>query len=202
MRHCAIVLALLAAACGDYPDRSALEHDTPEATVDAADLKILGDVPEFTFLERSGKPLEKKSLKGRVWIAAFIFTRCTTICIPMCGEMRALQDDFEEEKDFAIVATTVDPAYDTPAVLTEFAKIQGARRDRWYFLTGKHDDIKAFEYEGLKVPGDPENIRMHSNYFVLIDRQGKIRGYYQQSDAERMDKLRLDIKALLVEKAP
>ncbi|MHC5051571.1 MAG: SCO family protein [Planctomycetota bacterium] len=65
------------------------------------------EVPEFSFLERGGRPYGLKDLKGKVWVASFIFTRCRTTCIPMCGEMMELQDEFEDEPDFRIVATTV-----------------------------------------------------------------------------------------------
>ncbi|MHC4340189.1 MAG: SCO family protein [Planctomycetota bacterium] len=203
MRHVAILLLLLAAACGDGASTPAvIEHDTADGTVESTDLLKLREVPAFDLTERDGKAFGKEAMAGKVWVACFIFTRCQGICIPMCDEMKRLQDEFREEKDFAIVATSVDPAYDTPDVLRRFATKKGAEEGRWFFLTGGAETIKEFAYEGLKLPGHPLEIKFHSNYLVLVDRQGTVRGYYKQAEIERMEKMRKDIRVLLAEKTP
>ena len=79
--------------------------------------------------------------------------------------------------------------------------MQGAAAGRWYFLTGTKEEIRKFSHDGLKVPGHPDDMLMHSDYFVLVDREGVIRGYYRQSDRERMERLREDARALLGGKA-
>ena len=159
-------------------------------------------VPEFSFLERGGRPYGLKDLKGKVWVAAFIFTRCRTTCIPMCGEMMELQDEFEDEKDFRIVATTVDPAHDTAERLKKFGEGYGADPERWLFLTGKSEDIKAFAHGGLKIQWHPDDPLIHSTYFVLVDREGRIRDYFNQTRREEMERLRQVIRTLLLEKTP
>lgn len=153
-------------------------------------------------LERSGKPMDIEDLKGKVWVASLIFTRCTTTCIPMCGEMVALQEEFKDEPDFRIVATTVDPAYDTADVLDKFGKSYGADPDRWYFLTGKAEDIRTFAVESLRLPWNADDPVTHSVHFVVVDREGKIRDYFQQPRPEEMKRMRTVIKEVLAGKAP
>jgi protein SCO1/2 len=182
------ILLLLAAACAPAPP----PLPPPPA---------LAQVPPFRFVECRGGTLDREALLGRVWVASFIFTRCTSICVPMCAEMRELQDDLADEPAFAIVSVTVDPANDTPEVLKDFARVQEAAKDRWYFVTGTKEEIRAFSHDGLKVPGHPDDMLLHSDYFVLVDREGAIRGYYRQSERERMEKLRQDVRALLGGKA-
>ena len=160
------------------------------------------EVPAFSFLERGGRPYGLEDLKGKVWVASFIFTRCRTTCIPMCGEMMDLQDEFEDEKDFRIVATTVDPENDTAERLAKFGQGYGADPERWLFLTGKAEDIKAFAHGGLKIQWHPEDALIHSTYFVLVDRQGRIRDYFNQTRREEMERLRKVIRSLLAEKTP
>jgi cytochrome oxidase Cu insertion factor (SCO1/SenC/PrrC family) len=160
------------------------------------------EVGEFRLLERSGEPLTDKDLKGKVWIASLIFTNCQTTCIPMCGEMEALQEEFADEPDFRIVAITCDPARDTPEVLDAFGKKYDADPGRWYFLTGKAEEIRRFAVGGLRLPWKEEDALTHSVDFVLVDRDGRIRDYFRQSQPDRMKLFRDVIRQVLAEKAP
>jgi protein SCO1/2 len=185
-------LPLLALACEK-------EEPIGKARVEeSADVRV----GAFDFLERSGKPFSDKDLKGKVWVGALIFTRCTTSCIPMCAEMADLQDDFKDEPDFRIVATTVDPAHDTAEVLDKFGKSYDANPERWYFLTGKIEDIRKFAVEGLRLPWKAEDPITHSIDFVLVDRNGRIRDYFRQTKPDEMKRMRAVIKELLAEKTP
>ncbi|NJN14557.1 MAG: SCO family protein [Planctomycetes bacterium] len=161
------------------------------------DLGQLGQVPEFNLLERAGVPLGLKELKGKVWVAMFIFTRCQGPCVAMCMEMNRLQDEFRDEEEFALVATTVDPAYDTPEVLRKHAARFEAQEGRWYFLTGTRELIREFAVDGLHVPWREEDPLTHSERFVLVDRTGQMRGFYQLTETGRMKKLREDIRSVL-----
>jgi len=187
----ALLLALLASCEKEQP----IGKSRLEASNDVR-------VGAFDFLERSGRPLSDKDLKGKVWVGALIFTRCTTSCIPMCGEMSMLQEDFEDEPDFRIVATTVDPAHDTAEVLDKFGKSYDADPERWYFLTGKAEDIRKFAVEGLRLPWKEEDPVTHSIDFVLVDREGRIRDYFRQTKPEEMKRMREVITQLLAEKTP
>jgi protein SCO1/2 len=141
-------------------------------------------------------------MTGKVWVASLIFTRCTTTCIPMCGEMADLQDDFAEDPDFRIVAITVDPAHDTAEVLDKFGKSYDADPGTWYFLTGKIEDIRKFAVEGLRLPWKAEDPVTHSIDFVVVDRDGRIRDYFRQTKPDEMRRMRAVIRELLAGKAP
>lgn len=154
-------------------------------------------VGAFDFLERSGKPLSDKDLKGKVWVGALIFTTCPTICPRMCLEMAELQEEFQDEPDFRIVATTVDPARDTADVLAKFGKSYGADPDRWYFLTGRKEDIRKFALEGLRIPWNHEEEVAHSPDFVLVDRDGRILDYFRQLEPDQMKRMREVIRGVL-----
>ena len=193
MRTALLLGALLGTACTEHQPEGKIQIEKGEP------LEIGG---KFHFLERSGKPLSTEDLKGKVWVGSLIFTRCTTTCIPMCAEMADLQDDFADEPDFRIVATTVDPLYDTAEVLDKFGKSYGADPERWYFLTGKIEDIRKFAVEGLRLPWKEEDALTHSVHFVLVDRDGKIRDYFQQTRPEEMKRMRSVIRDMLAEKAP
>lgn len=186
------LLPLLAVACErNEPVGKARIEEGAEVRVGA-----------FNFLERAGRPLSDKDLKGKVWVASLIFTRCTTTCIPMCAEMADLQEDFAEDPDFRIVATTVDPAHDTAEVLDKFGKTYDADPDRWYFLTGKMEDIRQFAVEGLRLPWNPDEAIVHSIDFVVVDRDGRIRDYFRQTKPDEMKRMRTVIRGLLAEKTP
>ncbi len=194
MRTGAIFILCLAAACGESEKRGPVG-----ARIEKKDALR---VPPFSFLERQGVPVGRDTLKGKVWLASLIFTRCQTSCIPMCGEMVELQDEFADAPDFRLVSTTVDPAYDTRAVLEEFAQGYGADPERWLFLTGKRKDIRKFAHEGLKIQWKDEDPLIHSTYFVLVDRDGTIRDYFNQTDKEEMQRMRSVIREVLAEKTP
>jgi protein SCO1/2 len=159
------------------------------------------EVGAFELLERSGKPLSEKELKGKVWVGALIFTTCTGPCPAICFEMAKLQEDFKDAPDFRLVTTTVNPAHDTADVLAKFAKGYDADPDRWYFLTGKGEDIERFAINGLRLAADTTKVG-HSPDLVLVDRNGRIRDYFHQTDAADMKRLRGVIRGLLAEKAP
>lgn len=182
------LLLLLALAC-DAPK--------PEGKPRQGGLSAAIEVPNFTFLEAQDRAFGLKDLKGKVWICSFIFTRCKTHCPPMAFEMSELQDEFLKE-DFKILSVTVDPAYDQPEQMAEYLENYDARSERWYFVTGRRKDILAF-MRAMKINSDPEEPLNHSIHFVLVDKMGKIRDYYAQTDHERMKTLREDIKTLLAE---
>jgi protein SCO1/2 len=157
-------------------------------------------VPDFSLTERSNRPVTHKDLNGQVWVADFIFTRCPGICPVMSSKMQKLQERLPRE--IRLVSFSVDPSHDTPEVLTEYAKRYNADAERWLFLTGDPEVIQELSVGGFKLALDPtggteaEPIT-HSSRFVLVDRQGHIRGYYGTEEADALDRLIADAKKLL-----
>jgi cytochrome oxidase Cu insertion factor (SCO1/SenC/PrrC family) len=166
-------------------------------------------VGDFAFTERSGQTVTQDSLRGRVWIAACFFTCCTDSCPKLSGSLARLQHELAGEPDVRLVSLTVDPARDTPATLSRYAEVYRADADRWLFLTGSAEQVHAFVQGRLKLgvaentgPGATPGTRvLHSPKLTLIDRRGRIRGYYDGTDPEAVARLR-DAAGRLAGEAP
>ncbi len=169
---------------------------------------MLGILPDFSLTERNGEPFGLKDLRGQVWVADFIFTNCAGTCPIMTTAMTEIQQIALAERldDVKLVSITVDPERDTPEVLQRFADGYGALKGRWYFLTGEGAAIQQLANNGFLLSaatsgGSAEEPIIHSNRFVLIDRQGRIRGYYDGTDEAGVAQLLQDIKKLYREEA-
>jgi protein SCO1/2 len=183
---CALALALCAAA--------------PAMAEDGSGLPELGQVPDFALTGHDGKPVTRASLEGAAWIADFIFTRCAGQCPMMSQRMRQLQQTLNKA-DVRLVSFTVDPTHDTPEALTAYARQFEAVPGRWKFVTGDRDAIWALARDGFRVgvadeAGTPEEPIAHSIRFILVDRRGVIRGYYDATDEAAMTRLVRDVKRL------
>ena len=162
---------------------------------------VLGEVPDFALVNRDGQPVRRADLAGAPWIADFIFTRCGASCPMMSLRMARLERELPADLGVRFVSISVDPEHDTPEVLQEYAESFGAP-GRWLFLTGDKPQIYRLSKEGFKLalddamPVSPDEPILHSTRFVLVDGQGKIRGYYEAFDEEALKKLRADLEAL------
>jgi len=180
--------ALTAAACGRGPA--------------ASELPRLFALPEFTLVERSGRPATLAALRGRPWIADFIFTRCAGVCPAMTARMAALRTRLAGAP-VRFVSFSVDPGNDTPEVLARYAATAGASAD-WWFVTGPMRDLHALSTEGFKLaamenaPGasTADGPFLHSSKFVLVDGEGWIRGYYDSEDEAALRALEADARRL------
>lgn len=168
------------------------------------DLLILGDIPPFQVTERSGKPVSRESLKGKVWVASFIFTRCSGQCPLLCQELKKIQSRLRFKESFRLVSFSVDPERDTPEVLAEYATRFSADPYKWWFVTGDKKEMNALVRHGFRLssgdPGDPsagEEEVIHSFKLVLVDGYGRIRGYYDGTDEGSLKSLVKDAKYLI-----
>ena len=167
-----------------------------------------GQTPEFELTERSGRTVSSSELQGKVWVADFIFTTCAGPCPLMSTHMAALQRA-TSELDVQLVSFTVDPETDTPEVLAEYANRYKADPERWVFLTGEkqalYDMIRsgfmlAVDDGSLTEGGKPgPGLITHSVKFVLVDRNGQIRGFYSGDTANVVDEILPHIERLLSE---
>lgn len=166
---------------------------------------VLDPAPAFTLTNRDGRTVRLQDLAGHPWIADFIFTRCPASCPLMTARMARLNRELPDDLAVRLVSISVDPEHDTPEVLQRYAQSYNAP-DRWLFLTGGKDEIYRLSRKGFKLgieipppsgPGGPpvEPI-LHSTRFVLVDGEGRIRGYYDGFDEDSMKKLRVDLEAL------
>jgi cytochrome oxidase Cu insertion factor (SCO1/SenC/PrrC family) len=169
-----------------------------KAQRDKPNLESFFLVPPFSLTNQDGKPFTNASVTGKVWVANYVFTRCAGPCPTMTAEMASLAHDINQP-DVRFVSFSVDPEYDTPAVLKDYASRFGADHSRWSFVTGEKSQIFRLAERGMKItaaPAGENNVIIHSEKFVLVDREGWIRGYYDLKDAAAMKKLRDDIRAL------
>jgi protein SCO1/2 len=167
---------------------------------------VLGTLPPFSLTERGGATVGADDLRGHVWIAGFIFTRCPDICPVLTQRLAELQAPLASGADpVQLVAFSVDPVHDTPAVLAEYAERHGAG-PHWWFLTGSRDAVATLLRDGFHVAfadGGPSDAPItHSDRFVLVDRQMRIRGYYHGSDAADLARLQTDARRVREESTP
>jgi protein SCO1 len=169
-------LSLTLIACG--PHQSALQ--------------VFYDVPEFQLTAQDGQPFDSKVLRGKIWVADFIYTTCPGPCPRMTSQMREVQKGIGKMEGVKLVSFTVDPARDTPPVLAAYAKEHGASTDNWYFLTGPPETLQHLDRDVFKL-GNVDATLQHSTRFIVIDRQSRIRGYYDSSESRAVQKVIADV---------
>jgi cytochrome oxidase Cu insertion factor (SCO1/SenC/PrrC family) len=164
----------------------------------------LGTVPDFSLPDHTGGTLSKADLAGRVWIASFVFTRCTEACPTLSGRTKSLLKEFAKQKRaVTFVSFTVDPDYDTTARLAEYAKTWGAQPPEWHFVTGNSGDLQRVVGAGLlqgvtrRALSDGGVDIGHSNRFIVVDGQGAMRGYFDALSPAEMDALRTLVAELV-----
>jgi protein SCO1 len=157
---------------------------------------ILYDVPNFTLVDQNANPFSNTQLSGQPWIADFIYTTCPSICPLMSAHMQTLQADLPSQ--IKLVSFSVDPAHDTPPVLTDYAQKYHAQPGRWIFLTG--DPVVQTEVvRAMKLifqPAQADSPIQHDSHFVLVDAHGHVRGYYDSNTPDQMQNLQRDAKYL------
>jgi protein SCO1 len=164
---------------------------------------VLSQVPPFSLTNRDGRTVGLADFAGAPWVADFIFTRCPASCPIMTARMARLNRELPRKASVRLASFTVDPDHDTPQVLQEYAESFSAP-ERWLFLTGGKEELFRLSKEGFKLgveinpQPDSDSIEpiLHSTRFVLVDAEGRIRGYYDGFDEESMAKLKKDLRAI------
>jgi protein SCO1 len=161
------------------------------------ELEVLGQLGDFTLTRENGQSYGKKDLQGQVWVAAFMFTRCPTVCPRITQRMREVQSAAQKKQiPLTLVSFSVDPEYDTPEILTRYAAAQSVDLANWRFLTGNYELIQKTAEQGFKLALEgkadaaAEHYGIsHGSHLVLVDGQARIRGYYRSSDDGEMARL-------------
>jgi protein SCO1/2 len=169
------------------------------------ELRDDGDVGTFALTDERGAPFTEAAFRGHVTIVSFVFTRCETICPVTTMKMARLQDKtFDARARIKLVSFSVDPAYDTPARLAEYAQRYRADPERWRFVTGPVDAMRrvvegpfmnSMASEGTTPSGAPAIA--HSGYFLLVDGNAHIRNAYDSNDIQRLDEMIRDARYLV-----
>lgn len=161
-------------------------------------------VADFSFTTQDEETLKLDDLKGSWWIADFIFTNCTTVCLPMTANMKSLQEEItERDYDVQLVSFSVDPDYDTPEVLQEYAESYEADLSSWTFLTGyDFDTIKELSIKSFRsmvqepVEGDEDEQVIHGTNFFLVNPDGKIIKQYDGVQSSELSNILADLEEI------
>ena len=158
-------------------------------------------IPEFTFLSQDSLAVGSHEMKDKITVVDFFFTSCPSICPIMSSEMERVQDIFRDEDMVQIYSVTIDPDHDSPEILSQYAHQHGATPGKWFFLHGPKEEAYDLVRCGFALPivdglGNPDEF-VHSDKFILVDGQGRIRGYYSGTNREEVDELILEAKILL-----
>jgi len=172
---------------------------------DEKPLPIHGDVPAFSLVDETGQPFTEAAMRGHVTIVSFIFTRCDTICPVIAMKMERIQEKtFNVGRHVKLVSFSVDPTYDTPERLAEYAKRYHQNPERWRFVTGPYDKVFSlvegpFMTSMMRVPDRPSGAPdiKHGGYFLLVDQQLRIRGVYDSDLINQLDALMRDARYLV-----
>ncbi|MFV8226288.1 SCO family protein [Christiangramia aquimixticola] len=140
--------------------------------------------PEFEFIDQHGDTISNEDYKGKVYLVEFFFTTCPTICPIMNKNLVEVQNQFKASEDFGIASFTIDPAHDTPEVLTEYAKNYGITSDNWHLMTGDGEKIYELANKGFGIYAEEDANAAggfaHQGMFALIDKEGYIRSRTDQ----------------------
>ena len=160
-------------------------------------------IPDFQFVSQDGDIVSGRTMAGKIYVADFFFTTCPTICPKMKTQLKRVYDRFKGNPNVMLLSHTIDPTHDSVAVLREFAQSLGVEGKQWLFVTGDKEkiyDIGQNSYmvsaaEDASAPGGV----VHSGAFILVDTKKHIRGIYDGTTAEGVDKLMADMDKVLAE---
>ena len=159
------------------------------------EVPVLGQLPDFTFTERSGRPFGLADMKGRINVVDFIFTRCKGPCPIMATKMGELYELYDSSSKVQFISISVDPEHDSLTVLQAYAERQGVTDNRWVFLHGAIDSVVNLSENGFKIAAD-DLPGGHTTRFILVDQKGRIRGYYDGLDDASLGIMKTHIRQL------
>ena len=164
-------------------------------------------VEDFEFFNQNGDYIKSSEIKGGIWVVEYFFATCRGICPTMNSQLKRVQKAYINDNSVKIMSFTVDPEKDSIEALKKYALEHDAVDGKWHFFTGKRDDLYQLARRSffLLKPAEAENLDyaggdfMHTNNFVLIDSQRRIRGYYDGTNPDEVDELIVDIGILKAE---
>lgn len=163
---------------------------------------VYPEVPDFKYLNQDSAWVSKNDFKGKILIVDFMFTHCPDICPPMTSQMKRLSiltKDLSDQIQF--ISFTIDPERDTPFRFRQYIREMGIDAKNWSFLTGDetetYDLALQYFHVGAQRSYNPEEDFLHDDEFVLVDKEGHVRGLYAGTETEQIDKLHSDIRKLL-----
>jgi len=198
-------LIALAISCGSPSEKTSEVAELPilgERYVDDNQDTVYHSIADFAFVNQLGDTIRKEDMAGKIYVADFFFTTCPTICPIMKKEMLRVYEQFKGEPNFRILSHSIDPTHDTQAVLKDYAEKLGVPdAATWNFLTGDQEKIFEIGQTSYLTTTMADELEpggfLHSGAFLLVDQQGRIRGVYDGTKTEQVDRLLADIPKLL-----
>ena len=166
----------------------------------------IGRVLPFSFTNQDGKLFTENDVSGKVFVAAYFFTTCKSICPRMNGNMKKVYETFKNEKDFLILSHTCDPETDSAARLKRYSDSLGVSNQRWIFLTGRKDSLYNMARYCYKIDDPNNNLGnikedfLHSQFMALVDKKGRVKRIYDGIKPSEINDMMEDIEKLLKEK--
>jgi len=177
--------------------------------------RVYATLPEFRLTDQNGEAFGSRELRGKVWLADFMFTRCPTACPRLTALMKHVREHAKGiDRRLHFVSFTIDPAHDTPPVLLAYARRNRATK-RWSFLTGSYEDLERTIVRGFKVSTGREEEKapargapipdarlaeiFHGTHLVLVDTRLRVRGYYGSEDEGVEERIATDARRILGE---
>ncbi len=159
-------------------------------------------VPAFVLFDQDSNRFTNKDLDNKIYVANFILTRCPNgICPTMSNEFIRVQEEFKENDDVRLVSYSIDPEFDTPSILKKFGDYYGANPTVWKFLTGSPQEIyqqsRCGYFVAVRMNEDGSFDFDHDKRMILIDKEKRIRGFYDGTNREEVDRLIVEMKILL-----
>ncbi len=159
-------------------------------------------IPYFEFLNQDSSIFKSSSIQGKIWVSEFFFTTCSTICPKMTKQMVRLQKNLKDlQSQIEFLSFTINPDYDQPSVLKNYAQHFNIDEKNWNLLTGDEEFTHLLGVEHFFVHADQSDEAVdgyaHSDAFTLVDRQGYVRGVYKGTVPEEVDRLEKDLRNLL-----
>lgn len=214
MRKLLVSFALMGAclsACKQGNDKKILPiYGNREAVTKTVNGQTVTDtvyatIPAFKFINQYGDSISNKTLGNDIYVADFFFTTCPSICPVMHRNMLAVYNAFKDTADVKIISYTIDPKHDTVPVLKKYADKLGLSGNGWWFLRGDRDIVYQMAAKNYLVAVTKDTTAaggyVHQGYFVLVDKQQRVRGAYDGTDPKQVDQLIADIKTLKAEPA-
>lgn len=205
-----ILTVLLTTRCTPSKDEKLPIYGAREIAVIEADGKKKVDtlyhtIAPFSFINQDGQEVTHKTFDNKIYVADFFFTSCRTICPIMKTQMLRVYDSIQNMDDVMILSHTIDPVHDNVARLHDFAERLGVKSSKWHFVTGERDSIynlaqTSYFVTAMEDKSEPDGF-IHSGAFLLIDKQRRIRGKYDGTSEEDVNRLIRDIRILRKEYA-
>jgi protein SCO1/2 len=204
----AVLMLLCLAACKPGAKKTLPIYGNRQAVTKTVNGQQVTDtvyqtIPAFTFVNQYGDSTGSKQLQNKIYVADFFFTSCPSICPIMERNMLNVYNAYKDSADIKIVSFTIDPRHDTVPVLKKYADKLGITGNSWWFLLGSKEKVYDLAAKNYLVAVSQDSTvaggYVHQGYFMLIDKQGRVRGSYDGTDMKQVTQLIDDIKTLKAE---